>query len=197
MLVIGLTGGIGSGKSTVARLLAGFGAELVNGDELGHEVLSPQTGAWDEVVAAFGKGILLPDGAVDRKKLAEIVFNDTVSLAKLNSIMHPRMFEVLKRRLEEWRSQGVKVVVLEAAVLIEAGWTSVVDQLWVVRAATPKIEGRMKHKNVFSEAQVKARMQSQLPAEERAKHADVVIDNDGSPEDLRRRVESLWSGLSQ
>lgn len=196
MLVIGLTGGIGSGKTTVARLLAGLGAVVVNGDELGHEVLSPHTEVWDEVVAAFGKGILLPDGSVDRKELAEIVFNDKASLTKLNSIMHPRMFEVLKRRLEEWRRKGVKVVVLEAAVLIEAGWTSVVDQLWVVRASAKKTEERMKQKGVFSEAQVKARMRSQLPTEERAKHADVVIENDGNLAELRRKVESLWASIS-
>ncbi len=195
MLVIGLTGGIGSGKSTVGKILADLGAAVVNGDELSREVLSPHTEAWNDVVVAFGKGILLPDGSIDRKKLAEVVFTDSSSLANLNSIMLPRMFEVFKRRLEQWRRQGVKVVVLEAAVLIESGWVSVVDQIWVVRASRKGVEERMRRKGVFSEAQVQARMRSQLTAEELVKHADVVIENDGSINELRTRVGVLWAGL--
>ena len=109
MIVIGLTGSIGSGKSTVARMLADLGAVTLDADTVGHEVLVSHTEAWEDVVAAFGRDILQQDSTIDRQRLGELVFRDASALAKLNSIMHPRMFQMVKMKLEEWRWQGVKV----------------------------------------------------------------------------------------
>ena len=114
MKVIGLTGGIGSGKSTVSQFLAELGAVILDADKVGHEALKSESEVWRKVVAAFGKQILTPDGDIDRGKLAEIVFGNAESLLRLNQIMHPRMYDMVKAQLEEYRRQGVEVVVLEA-----------------------------------------------------------------------------------
>ena len=124
MKVIGLTGGIGSGKSTVSGFLAELGAVIIDADKVGHEALKPDTEVWREVVAAFGRQILTLDGDINREKLGEIVFRNPESLSKLNQIMHPRMYDMVKAQLEGYRKQGVGVVVLEAPLLIEANWTS-------------------------------------------------------------------------
>jgi len=129
MIVIGLTGGIGSGKSTVAQFLAELGAVVLNADEVGHEAYRPHTETWQELVNAFGSGILQPDDEINRKKLGEIVFADSQALTRLNQIVHPRMFRMMQERIEGWREQGVEVVVLEAAILFEANWTSLVDEM--------------------------------------------------------------------
>jgi len=134
MKVIGLTGGIGSGKSTVSQFLAELGALILDADRVGHEALKPDTEVWRELVAAFGQQILTPDGNIDRAKLGDIVFGNPESLSQLNQIMHPRMYDTVKAQLEEYRRQGVDVVVLEAPLLIEAGWTSLVDEIWVTQA---------------------------------------------------------------
>ena len=135
MKVIGLTGGIGSGKSKVSQFLAELGAVILNADEVGHEAFKPDTEIWRKVVAAFGRRILTPDGNIDRKRLGEIVFGNPESLSRLNQIMHPRMYALVKAQLEEYRRQGTRVVVLEAPLLIEAGWTSLVDEVWVTTAS--------------------------------------------------------------
>src|SRR4030042_4332721 len=116
MPVIGLTGGIGSGKSTVSKFLAGLGAVILSADKIGHEAFQPHTEAWHEVVDAFGEGILLAGGEVDRQKLGEIVFGNAGALAKLNQIMHPRMYRMAEERIEDLKKQGIEGIVLEAPV---------------------------------------------------------------------------------
>ena len=113
MKVIGLTGGIGSGKSTVSGFLAELGAAILDADEVGHEALKPDTEIWRQVVATFGRQIVAPDGNIDRKKLGNIVFSDPKFLSRLNRIMHPPMYDMVKARLEEYRRQGTGVVVLK------------------------------------------------------------------------------------
>ncbi len=195
MKVIGLTGGIGSGKSTVSRFLQELGAVILDADKVGHEAYQPDTEAWREVVAAFGREILTPDGDIDRKKLGEIVFSNPESLARLNQIMHPRMFDMMKARLEEYHRQGVGVVVLEAAVLLEANWTPLVDQVWVTVASEPAVVERAKKRTGLPEEQIRARIHAQLSSEERARHADVIISNNGSLDELKAKVKELWKGL--
>ncbi len=195
MKVIGLTGGIGSGKSTVSRFLAELGAVVLDADKVGHEVFKPDTDAWREVVAVFGRQILAPGGEIDRKKLGELVFGKPESLSRLNQIMHPRMYDIVKARFEEYRQQGVGVVVLEAPLLVEAGWTSLVDEVWVVVASEPSVLGRLKGRVGLSREEALARIRSQLSNEERVKHADVVINSDGDLDGLRARVSELWQGL--
>ena len=197
MKVIGLTGGVGSGKSTVAQFLAELGAVILDADKVGHEVLKPGTEVWQEVVAAFGQQILTLNGDIDRKKLGEIVFSNPDLLSRLNKIMHPRMYEIVKARIEGYQQQGIRVVVLEAPLLIEADWTSLVDEIWVTVAPEPTVLKRLKEKAGLSEQQSLARIQSQLSPKERTKHADVVINTDCSLDELRARIRELWQKLQE
>lgn len=195
MKVIGLTGGIGSGKSAVARLLAELGAIIIDADKIGHEALKPDTEIWQEVVAAFGQQILTPDGNINRKKLGEIVFGNPESLSTLNQIMHPRMYETIKAQLEGYRQRGVRVVVLEAPLLLEAGWTSLVDEVWVTVASEATVLRRLQERTGLSEPESLARIRSQLPVKEQVSHADIVIDTDYNLDELRVNIEKLWQEL--
>jgi len=195
MKVIGLTGGIGSGKSTVSRFLAELGTVVIDADKVGHELINPESETWQEVVAAFGRRILAPGGDIDRKKLGEIVFSDPEFLVRLNQIMHPRMFEVVKARIEEYSQQGVSVVVLEAPLLLEAGWSSLVDEVWVTVAPESAVLRRLTDRAGLSEAESLARIRSQLSSEEQVRLADVVVDTDCSLDELRGRVGELWRRL--
>jgi len=192
MKVIGLTGGIGSGKSTVSRFLAELGAVIIDADKVGHEALKPDTELWREVVAAFGRQILTPGGDIDREKLGEIVFSNPDSLLRLNRIVHPRLYEVVKAQLEECRRQGIEVVVLEAPLLIEAGWTSLVNEIWVTVASEATVLRRLQERTGLSEPESLSRIRSQLSFVERVRYADVTIDTDCDPDELRARVEKLW-----
>ena len=195
MKVIGLTGGIGSGKSSVAQFLEELGAVILDTDKVGHEALKPDTEAWREVVAVFGRQILTPAGEVDRKKLGELVFSNPEALARLNQIVHPRIGGVVQAQLEEYRRRGVPVVVLEIPLLVETGGTAMVDQVWVTVASKPVVLSRLEARSGLSRQQSLARICSQISNEEQVKHADVVIDNDGSLDDLKARVKELWQGL--
>jgi len=195
MKVIGLTGGIGSGKSTVSQFLEELGAVIIDADKVGHEAFKPDTEAWREVVAAFGTEIVKPGGEIDRNKLGEIVFANPEALAQLNKIMHPRIYALVKALIEEYRRQGVKVVVLEAPLLLEAGWTSLADEVWVTVAPESTVLKRLKKKLRLSEPESLARIRSQLSSKEKIKHADVAIDTDCSLDELRAKVKELWYKL--
>ena len=192
MKVIGLTGGIGSGKSTVSQFLAELGAAILNADDIGHEALKPDTETWHQLAVAFGRQIVAPDGNIDRKKLGNIVFSSTEALSRLNRIMHPPMYDIVKARLEEHRRQGTGVVVLEAPLLLEAGWTPLVDEVWVTTAAEATVIKRLKKRSGMSQAESLARLRSQLSPAERVRHADVVIDTDCSPDELKAKIKELW-----
>jgi dephospho-CoA kinase len=195
MKVIGLTGGIGSGKSTVAQFLAELGAVVIDADKVGHEAFKPATPAWNDVVAAFGKEVIAENGEVDRKKLGAIVFGSPEALQKLNRIMHSRMREMVREQIEEYRRQGVDVVVLEAPVLIEANWTPLVDEVWVTLASESEVVRRLKEKRGLEEEQILARIHSQISSEERMKHASVVINNDGDLDEMKKKVKELWGRI--
>ena len=192
MIVIGLTGGIGTGKTTVSKVLQELGAEIIGADESGHEVYRRGTEAWREVVKAFGDGVLTVDGEVDRAKLAAIVFQDRDSLEQLNAIVHPRIRAAVEERLKELEGQGREVVVVEAALLVEANWDSLVDEVWVTIAPEDSVVERTKERNGLDSNAVQARVRSQAPQEEMLMHADAVIDNGGNPEQLRQKVTALW-----
>ena len=194
MKVIGLTGGIGTGKSTVSQYLAELGAMVIDADKVGHEVFQHGTEGWEEVVATFGKGILTATGEINRKKLGAIVFNNPEALSKLNQIVHPRAYNLVKSRLDEYRRQGEKVVVVEVILLIEAKWTDLANEVWVVVASEDSVVKRLKQRGM-SEAEIMARIRSQLSAEERVKHADIVINNDGDIDELKAKVKELWERL--
>ena len=193
MIVIGLTGGIGSGKSEVSRMLKELGATVIDADRVGHEAYRPYTESWKDLVDEFGRDILLPNGEIDRKKLGARVFSSPQELARLNAIVHPRMYTMMEERLEALRRQGTEVVVMEAAVLIEAGWTPLVDEVWVTTAPEDVAVQRIRQRNGMPGEEVRQRIRSQLSSEERAKQAAVVIENSGGMEELRERVREAWS----
>ena len=195
MIVVGLTGGIASGKSTVARMLSELGAVVIDADKVGHDAFSPHTEAWRKVVAAFGKGILGQNEEIDRSKLAQLVFDDPKALKRLNRIMHPLMHRIVEQKIEALRHQGVEVVVLEATLLIEAKWTDLVDQVWVTITPEGDVINRLVSQKGFTEEQTRARIKSQTPIAQRAKNADVVIENDSDINALRKKVEGLWQQL--
>lgn len=195
MKVIGLTGGISSGKSTVSQFLAKLGAIIIDADKVGHEAFKPDTKVWHEVVAAFGKQILTPNGEIDREKLGTIVFGNSEARARLNQIMHPRIYDMVKTQLEGYQRKGVAVVVLEAPLLLEAGWTSLADEIWVTAASENTVLKRLRERTRLSEKESLARIRSQLPTEERVRHADVVIDTDCSLTELKAKVKKLWQRL--
>jgi dephospho-CoA kinase len=199
MLVIGLTGNFGTGKTTVSQILTELGAITIDADKLGHELLQPDTETYGEIVAAFGKSILKPNREIDRNKLGKLVFADAAALSKLNRIIHPRIYELAKQRIEEYRKSGAKVIVLEATLLIEeADWTplvDLVDQVWATTAPEVTIVRRLKSQRGLKEEQVLARLQAQMPSEEKAKRADVVINTDCSLDELRTKVTDLWHNL--
>lgn len=192
--IIGLTGGIGSGKSTVARMLSDLGATVVDADKVGHEVYAPGTEGWRLVCDRFGNGILAADGTVDRPRLGAIVFADPAALADLNAIVAPLIAAEIGRRVQEFRDSSASLpMVVEAALLVEAGWAVFVDQVWVVRAAIDDVIERVRVARGMSEADARARVRAQLADADRRAAADVVIENDGSLEELEQRVRDAWN----
>ncbi|MDA0263740.1 MAG: dephospho-CoA kinase [Chloroflexi bacterium] len=192
MLVIGLTGSIGTGKSEAARHLEALGASIISADQVGHEAYTPNTEAWEQVVAAFGDGILQEDGEIDRRKLGAIVFSDPSQLEKLNEIMHPRMARMVSDKIEVLRGQGVDVVVLEAALLFEAGWDSLVEEVWVTDSPEEAVIQRLQERNGLSEEEARKRISSQMGRDERLGRSDFVIDNSGDVAGLKRAIKELW-----
>jgi dephospho-CoA kinase len=191
---IGVTGGIGSGKTTVARILEELGATVIHADTVGHEIYRPNSEGWRRVTQAFGAGILNPDQTVDRKKLGAIVFADPGALERLNSIVHPLIEAEIRRRVEAYRAAGVRQpVVLEAAVLIEADWLPLVDEVWLVSASKDTIIQRVVAERGLQPQEVEARIQAQLSDAERRAHAHLVIENNGSLSDLRGQVVAAWA----
>jgi len=192
MRVIGLTGGVGTGKTTVSRMLQELGAVLVDADAVGHQSYLPGTPAWKDLIAAFGEGILLPTQEIDRRKLGGIVFSDPAKLTQLNSIVHPRMRDIIHKQLEELRRQGVKVAVLEAAVLFEAKWEGLATEVWVTDAPEETVVPRLRARSGWTEEQSRARIAAQLPRAERLRRAQVVINTDVPWEEVKRQVKARW-----
>ena len=192
MVVIGLTGGIGTGKSTVSRVLAGLGAVIIDAALVGHEVYKPTNPAWKSLTRIFGSEILLPDNQVDRQKLGNIVFNDPAAMTKLNAIMRPEIRNFLIERLEKALDQGEKVAVLDSATLIDAGWTALTDEVWLVIAPKNMIIERLRERDGLSDDAISARLASQLSNEEQLSHVDQLIENNGTLTELTTAVKELW-----
>lgn len=196
MIVIGLTGSIASGKSTVLKMLSELGATIIDSDRVGHKILEPHSEAWQDVVQTFGEEMLDSGGRVDRVKLGKRVFADPQALEKLDQITHPRMRRVVEDEVAKLSRGGIEVAVLEAPLLIEAGWDDFVDQIWVTRASERTSIQRLVRRFGFSESEARARLGSQLPIEEKVKRADVVIDTDsGDIALVKAQVESAWRRL--
>ena len=193
MFVIGLTGGIGTGKTYVSGLLKDSGAAIVNADLLGHEVYAPQSEGWHAVVDTFGEQIVADNGEIDRRDLGGIVFSDENALLQLNAIMHPRIYALAEQRLNALAGRGENTAVLEAALLIEAKWTPLVDEVWVTVSPEADIIARLQERNNMDEDTARSRINSQMPQSERVQHADVVLENAGSLEELSAKIQDLWN----
>jgi len=193
MLTIGLTGGIGSGKSAVAKMLTELGAQVLDADKVAQSTYSPGASAYKDVVAAFGEEIVAPDGSIDRTKLGPLVFADPAQLKKLTSIVWPRTMERIRELRTEMRAKGEKLpLVVEAAILIEANWMSLFDEIWLVTASRDRVIARVERDRGMKPEQTEARMRAQLPDSERMRHAKVVIRNEGTLDELRAEVKRLW-----
>ena len=195
MKIIGLTGGIGTGKSTVSAILGSLGAVILDADKVGHETLKSDAEVRQRLVNMFGSGIIGPDNEIDRASLAAVVFNDPDALAALNKIMHPRILSIVKQKFEEWRSQGVDVVVLEVALLLEAKWTANVDEVWVTIASEDTVIRRIGSRSGFTEEQTRARIRSQMSTADRIKQADVVINTDCELSQVESEIKKLWESI--
>ncbi len=195
MVVIGLTGSICSGKSTVCGFLAELGAAIVSADEIGHRAFLPGTPIWNEVVREFGPEIVGEDGIIDRQKLGAIVFQDKAALSQLNRIMHPGMHRMAAAMIDSLKEKGVEVIVLEAPLLVEANWLDLVDRVWVTTASDQTKVQRCASRSGLSEEQASSRLASQLSDEEKIKHADVVLDTDTTLGEVKERVKALWRDL--
>ncbi|MFG3255623.1 dephospho-CoA kinase [Streptomyces sp. NPDC048172] len=190
MVKVGLTGGIGAGKSEVSRLFAACGAVIIDADRISREVVEPGTFGLDAIVAEFGAEILGPDGTLDRPKLGALVFSDTERLAALNAIVHPL---VGARSAELEREAGEDAVVVhDVPLLVENGLAPLYDEVVVVDASPETQLDRLVRARGMDEGEARARMAAQATREERLAVADVVIDNDGPLEDLEPQVRQLW-----
>lgn len=196
LLVIGLTGGIASGKSTVSRMLQEVGAEIIDADRIGHEVVQPGRPALAEVIAAFGPEYLMADGTLDRRALGAHVFTHPAARRILNRLMHPRIRVELEKRLAalQRKPPRSRIVVIEAAVLIEAGWTDGVDRVVVIRAQQSTQTARLIAERGLTPAAAQARIRSQIPLSRRLRAADEVLNGDQSLEALREEVRRVWAG---
>jgi dephospho-CoA kinase len=194
--VIGLTGGIGAGKSTVTQMLEELGAAVIDADKVGHQIYLPDLPAWREILDTFGTTVLNADRTINRQALGKLVFADSEVLRTLNRIVHPKMFDRMAELIAELRARGgMKAIVVEAAVLIEANWMPLVDQVWVVVASETVVVDRLAKQRNLSPEQVHTRIAAQLSNDERLKHAHVVIRNDGSLEQVRSTVRQAWDQL--
>jgi len=191
--VLGLTGGIGSGKTAAARILGDLGAVVIDADRVGHETYRPGTTGWRQVVDEFGREVVAADGTIDRARLGAIVFGDAAKLARLNAIVHPLIRAAVAERIGAERAAArCAAVVVEAALLVEAKWDALVDEVWVITARHEVIEQRLMAQRRLDRSAIATRMRAQLGDQERAARADVVVDNSSSLEALRDELTALW-----
>jgi dephospho-CoA kinase len=197
MLRVGLTGGIASGKTTVAELLKTRGFEVLDADSLGHDLMQPGQAAYDDIVREFGNAVLGPDASVDRAKLGAIVFADAEKRAALNRILHPRILDAVQRWFVSLDLPGgPEFAFVEAALLVEAGYRSILDRLIVCWSRAEQQIERLLMRGLSAE-QARLRLAAQMPAEEKRRAADDVIDCSGSLEETERQVEKLLETLKR
>jgi dephospho-CoA kinase len=192
-IAIGLTGGIGSGKSAASAILRELGATVIDADKVGHEVYVPSRPAWNEIVAEFGRDVVSDDGTIDRRTLGGLVFADASRLKKLNAIVQPRIASEIASRIRRLRDEGDRTpIVVEAAVLLEAGWQWLVDEIWVVTVTAEHAIERVAASRGLDRGEIVRRIASQLPDTQRTREAAYVLHNDGTLADLRAALERAW-----
>jgi dephospho-CoA kinase len=195
MIIVGLTGNVGTGKSTVTNFFRELGAHVIDWDELARKVTRPHLKAWKEIVDYFGKGILNDDLTIKRQKLADIVFSDKAKVTKLNQIVHPEVFKEDERITNEIRSLDPDALIIkDIPLLFEVACPISVDKVVVV-SASEQTQSRRLEERGMSREDAQNRIKFQLPLEEKIKSADFVINNDGPPEETRKQVEKVYSLL--
>jgi len=195
MTIVGLTGGVGTGKTTVAGFFRELGAYVIDFDELAREATRPRTKAWKKIVEHFGREILNDDLTINRRKLTEIVFCDSARLAKLNQIVHPDVFKEDERITNQiTKLDPGALIIKDIPLLFEVGRPANVDKVVVVSAARRSQLARLK-KRGMSRQDVESRIKCQLPLREKMESADFIINNDGSVEETKRQVEEIYSLL--
>jgi dephospho-CoA kinase len=195
-MVIGLTGGIASGKSTVSAKLKELGAAIIDVDVLARGVVSKGEIAYNRIVQCFGETILLPSGEINRKRLGSVVFSDKEKLGLLNSITHPEIISRVIDKIQELKAAGEKVIVVDAAILIEMGLHKYVDSVWVVIVEMETQIKRLIERDKFDYKDSENRIRSQFTNEVRKKYADVIIDNNKPLEEVGKKLEELWNNIN-
>lgn len=190
-LVLGLTGSIGSGKSTVARMFQELGAEIINADKVGHSLLEKKE-VREGIIKNFGTSVLNEKGKIERRKLGSIVFQDKERLRELNSIIHPLMFSEIKRRIT---FSEARIIIIDAAILLEAGWDSLVDKVIVVNASHQTRRKRIKESSLLGSKEVEGIIKAQFSQDEKIQRADFLIENEEGIEESKRQVERIWGKL--
>ncbi|GBF35456.1 dephospho-CoA kinase [Desulfocucumis palustris] len=199
MRVIGLTGNIGSGKSTVSRRLKKLGAAALDTDRIARDVVAPGTPGLDLIVKTFGNHVLTPEGELDRAKMGDMVFKDPGARAKLEAIVHPLIFREVVKKIDEYKSghNTAPAMVVEVPLLIESGMHRLMDEIWLV-AVNPEIQlNRIMSRDKLSPEQAFQRMNSQMPQEKKIEFATKIIENNGTPEETEARVDELWQEIAR
>jgi|TARA_B110000263_G_scaffold235421_1_gene233852 dephospho-CoA kinase len=195
VLVIGLTGGIGTGKSELSHILRDLGAVVIESDKVAHQSYEPGTTAHGLIVKLFGEDVLDGSGFIDRKSLGKIVFADTARRLELEKIVWPATRKLTLALLEKETVRGTRVVVVEVPKLYESGWDKVADVVWTVEAPQSVVIQRVERRSGMSELDTKARIAAQFTRQERVDRADIVIENDATLEDLRNQISKLWESI--
>lgn len=200
MITIGLTGNIGSGKSTVAHRLESLGAKIIDADQVARKVVLPGSPGLREIADVFGPGVIDGQGQLDRKKMGSLVFADPRAREKLNNITHPRIKEEIKREInafnkESQNSSGPGVLVIDAALLIEVGLNHHVDEIWVVKVGRNEQIERLAKRDGLSSNEANRRIASQLPQEDKIRLATRVIDNTGEKGETIKQVDRYWNDM--
>lgn len=196
MHIIGLTGGIASGKSTVTTLLRDLGAAIIDADVIARKVVEPGEPVWQNIVKEFGPEFLLPGGKLDRKKLGDLVFANKDKRQILDDITHPRVKQEINDRLEGLRQSGVKAVVLDIPLLIEVGWQHMADTVWVVYVDRETQLRRLVERDKLNREDAIARIHSQMCLDDKVKYADVLIDNSKDLDYTRKQVLAAWDKIT-
>src|SRR5574337_64838 len=195
MVVVGLTGGIGSGKSTVAAMFRRLGATVIDADQVAHELVEPDRPLFEAVVLAFGREVVGADGRIDRRRLGAIVFADPTARKRLEELLHPAIIEECERRIRQAEVSGTAVCLIDAALLIESGWHARFDAAILVEASEALRLDRLVRSRGLSQDDAMLRIRSQMPQAEKRRHAGYVIENEGPLEETERQVQAVWEQL--
>ncbi len=197
-MIVGLTGGIVGGKSTVASMFKDLGAKIVDADKLGHSVILPHRPAWKKIIRLFGKDILRNDLTIDRGRLGKIVFTNQTLLKKLNEITHPEMIKLIKKEINLARNKThnqEKILIIDAALIYEAKIDRLMDKIIVVYIDEDEQIKRIIKRNNLSKEEALQRIKSQMPMKEKVKMADYMVDNSNSLDETKKQVEKIWKKL--